>query len=214
MKKHHDIYKARPFTYILFNKPFNVLSQFTDSHSRPTLADYGKFPRDVYPVGRLDFDSEGILLLTNDNSVKSGLLNPKKDLRKSYLAQIENIPSEESLRELRRGVNIDRKRTKPAEIEILSSEPHLPPRPIPIRFRKNIPIAWLHITLTEGRNRQVRKMTAAIGHPTLRLVRIAIEHLTIEGLLPGESRHLTSGEILELKVKVQRQKMSPSEFTR
>src|SRR5713101_7418090 len=173
---------AARYRYFLFNKPYGVLCQFTDKDGRATLADFGKFPKDVYPAGRLDFDSEGLVLLTNDGILKHTLLDPKFQHPRTYLVQVERVPSEEALEELRRGVVIERKRTLPAEVTILDNEPQISPRLVPIRNRKNVPTAWLQITLGEGRNRQVRKMTAAVGHPALRLVRIAICNLTLEGL--------------------------------
>ena len=169
-------------TYILFNKPFGVISQFTSEVNHKTLSNFGPFPKDVYPVGRLDVDSEGLLLLTNDNKIKHRLSDPRFGHKRDYLVQIEGIPSETALDRLRAGIIIEGKRTKPAEVNIHNEEPNLPPRDKPIRFRKNIPTSWLKITLREGRNRQVRKMTAAIGHPTLRLIRTSITFLTIDGI--------------------------------
>lgn len=183
--------------YILFYKPFNVLSQFTSVNGKQSLHDF-HFPGDVYPVGRLDYDSEGLLLLTNDNSVKHQLTDPTFNHPKTYLAQVEHIPTEDALRSLCAGVVIEGKKTKPADVELLSEEPLLPERSVPIRFRKNVPTAWLEITLYEGRNRQVRKMTAAVGHPTLRLVRIRIGNLTIENLEPGKWKQITREKIFFL----------------
>lgn len=193
--------KPKPATlrYILFNKPYGVLSQFSSEHGHPPLKDFGPFPPDVYPVGRLDRDSEGLLLLTNDNALKHRLTDPKFDHPKTYLVQVEKIPDAEALDKLRAGVVIEGKRTKPAEVRLLETEPALPPRTVPIRFRKNIPTAWIEITLREGRNRQVRKMTAAVGHPTLRLVRTKIGWLTIEGLDVGKDRRLTAEEVASLE---------------
>ncbi|MBI3579416.1 MAG: pseudouridine synthase [Ignavibacteriales bacterium] len=195
--------KTKPKTlhYILFYKPYGVLSQFTDAEGRPTLKDFGPFPASAYSVGRLDADSEGLLLLTNDNTLKKYLTEPKYEHPRTYLVQIENIPSELSLQKLCDGVVIEGKKTKPAEARLLAEEPHLPPRPVPIRFRKNVPTAWIELTLREGRNRQVRKMTAAIGHPTLRLVRSKIGFLTLEGLNPGKHRLLTKEEVKHLLAK-------------
>ena len=184
--------------YILFYKPYGVLSQFTDRAGRTTLSDFGPFPRDVYPVGRLDAESEGLLLLTNDNTAKHHLLEPRFEHPRTYLVQVERIPSSESLERLRTGVMIEGKRTKPAKVAMLESDPPLSPRPVPIRYRKSVPTAWLEMTLREGRNRQVRKMTASVGHPPLRLVRIAIGPLTIEGLEPGNSRELRPVEVKTL----------------
>jgi 23S rRNA pseudouridine2457 synthase len=187
------------FRYILFNKPYGVLSQFTDSEGRKTLTDLGHFPKDVYSVGRLDYDSEGLLLLTNDRGLKNFILDPKNKHSRTYLVRVEKIPSVEALDKLRGGVVIEKRKTLPAEVKLLTNDPNLPPRSVPIRFRKSIPTAWLEITLREGRNRQVRKMTASVGHPTLRLVRVKIGALVLEGLKPGESRELTKQEIKSLK---------------
>ena len=189
---------SRPY-YILFHKPYGVLSQFTRESGYRSLADFGPFPEGVYAAGRLDADSEGLLILTNDNEVKQKLTDPLFRHTKTYLAQVEGVPTEGSLENFRRGVRLGGKATLPARVRILGSEPKLPPRPVPIRFRKHIPTTWLEITLTEGRNRQVRKMTAAIGHPTLRLVRTRISFLTLGELLPGQTRALEAGEILHLK---------------
>ncbi|MDL1894581.1 pseudouridine synthase [Sphingobacteriales bacterium CHB3] len=191
--------KTGQFHYILFNKPYGVLSQFTPEHGHPSLEDFGPFPPEVYPVGRLDRDSEGLLLLTNDNPLKHHLSDPKFGHPRTYLVQVERVPDEKALQKLRSGVVIEERKTKPAEVRLLDEEPDLPPRSVPIRFRKNVPTAWLEITLREGRNRQVRKMTAAVGHPTLRLVRTKIGELTIDGLDVGERRRLTVEEIALLR---------------
>jgi 23S rRNA pseudouridine2457 synthase len=191
-----------PYQYILFYKPYDVLSQFTDDDltvsPRKTLKDFISIPT-VYPVGRLDRDSEGLLLLTNDNFVKHRLIEPKFAHPRTYWVQVEKIPDESALKQLSLGVQLSDYRTKPAQVKLLSTEPSLPPREPPIRFRKTIPTAWLELTLTEGRNRQVRKMTAAVGFPTLRLVRIAIANLTLNGLEPGEWRDLTEVELKKLR---------------
>ena len=187
------------FHYILFNKPYGVLSQFTSLAGHPSLRDYGPFPKGVYPVGRLDADSEGLLLLTDDNETKHGLTTPAFRHDRSYLVQVENIPEEPALQKLRAGVIIEGRTTLPARVHILEPEPLLFPRLVPIRFRKDIPTCWLELILTEGRNRQVRKMTAAVGHPTLRLVRTRISFLTMDGIHPGESRELTAKEISKLR---------------
>lgn len=192
--------EPKHFRYILFYKPYGVLSQFRPEHGHKTLKDFGPFPSDVYPVGRLDVDSEGLLLLTNDNALKHRTSDPKFGHPKTYLVQVERIPNEEALKKLRSGVMIEGKKTKPAEIRLLKEEPNLPPRPVPIRFRKNVPTAWIEITLREGRNRQVRKMTAAVGHPTLRLIRTKIGELTLDGLEVGGSRALTASKITSLKL--------------
>ena len=185
--------------YILLWKPYGVLSQFTPEGSYKGLSSLGPFPPDVYAVGRLDAESEGLLLLTNDNRIKNFLADPKTGHPRTYLVQVERMPSEESLEQLRRGVLIEGKKTRPAEVRLLDREPTLPPRPVPIRYRKNVSTAWLEIVLREGRNRQIRKMTAAVGHPTLRLVRTAIGTLTMRGLKPGQWRELNETEIAALR---------------
>jgi pseudouridine synthase len=180
---------------LIFYKPFGVLSQFTRESNHQTLAGYGPFPRDVYPAGRLDLDSEGLLVLTNDNGLKHQLTDPRFRHPRTYLVQVERLPDARSLNALRLGVVIDGKKTRPAEVRPLETEPVLPPRETPIRYRKNVPTSWLEITLREGRNRQVRRMTAAIGHPTLRLVRIRIGGLTLDGLDPGQWRDISREEL-------------------
>jgi 23S rRNA pseudouridine2457 synthase len=192
----------RPFgiqsSYILFYKPYGVLSQFSDNSGRKTLKAFGPFPRDIYPVGRLDADSEGLLLLTNDGPAKHLLLEPRFGHQRTYLVQVERVPIEDALTRLRTGVTIDGRRTKQATVTLLDPEPSVHPREAPIRYRKSIPTAWLEITLTEGRNRQIRKMTAAVGHPTLRLIRTKLGPITLNGLSPGEHRHLTKTELQSL----------------
>ncbi len=185
--------------YIIFYKPYGVLCQFTDREGRPTLARYGPFHKDVYPAGRLDVDSEGLVLLTNDGDLKHVLLEPKYKHPRTYCVQVERVPDERALEQLRAGVVIEGRKTSPAEVNLLEGDPGFNDRPVPIRFRKNIPTAWLELTICEGRNRQVRKMTAAVGHPTLRLVRIRIGGISIDGLAPGEHRALTPGEIARLR---------------
>lgn len=182
---------------IAFNKPYGVLPCFTDPNGRPTLADYIDVPG-VYAAGRLDMDSEGLLLLTSDGTLAHHITDPQHKLPKLYLAQIERIPSEEALEQLRTGVVLNGKKTKPAEVRLLPNDPQLPDRPVPIRFRKNVPTAWLEIILREGLNRQVRRMTAAVGNPTLRLVRVAIGPIVLGNLHPGDWRNLTSGEISQI----------------
>ncbi|MBF8293909.1 MAG: putative pseudouridine synthase [Bacteroidetes bacterium] len=189
----------RPFSikssYILFYKPYGVLSQFSDNSGRMTLKAFGPFPQDIYPVGRLDADSEGLLLLTNDGPAKHLLLEPRHGHQRTYLVQVERVPSGEALARLRTGVTIEGRKTKQATVTLLDPEPPVPLREIPIRYRKSVPTAWLEIALTEGRNRQIRKMTAAVGHPTLRLIRIKLGPLTLIGLNPGEHRHLSKTEV-------------------
>ncbi|MEK7758795.1 MAG: pseudouridine synthase [Pseudomonadota bacterium] len=171
---------------IVFNKPFNVLCQFTDKEGRRTLADFISVPR-VRPAGRLDYDSEGLLLLTDDGALQTRIAEPKHKLPKTYWAQVESVPDAEALGKLRRGVQLSDGRTRPAEVRIIP-EPELWPRDTPIRMRRNIPTTWIELTITEGRNRQVRRMTAAIGFPTLRLVRVAVGPYRLVGLAPGQWR--------------------------
>jgi 23S rRNA pseudouridine2457 synthase len=171
---------------ILFNKPFNVLSQFTDKEGRRTLAEFIRVPR-VRPAGRLDYDSEGLLLLTDDGALQTRIAEPKHKLPKTYWAQVEGEPDAEALEELRRGVQLSDGRTRPSEVRRIP-EPELWPRDPPIRMRRNIPTSWIELTITEGRNRQVRRMTAAVGLPTLRLVRVAVGPYRLAGLAPGEWR--------------------------
>jgi 23S rRNA pseudouridine2457 synthase len=177
---------------ILFNKPYGVLSQFTDGGTeaggtiRPTLSDFIDVPA-VYPAGRLDRDSEGLLLLTDDGKLQARIADPRFKLPKSYFVQVEGDVAEASLASLRRGVRLKDGPTRPAEAQRIA-DPALWPRDPPVRFRKTVPDCWLKLTIREGRNRQVRRMTAAVGHPTLRLVRWRIGDWTIEGLQPGEWR--------------------------
>jgi 23S rRNA pseudouridine2457 synthase len=185
-------------SYLLFWKPYGVLTQFTDQEGRSTLKDFIDQPG-VYPVGRLDQDSEGLLLLTDDGPLAHRLTDPRFDHPKTYWAQVEGIPDQAAVQALRRGVTIQNYRTRPAQVQILEQEPNLPPREVPIRFRKAIPTTWIALILTEGKNRQVRRMTAAVGFPTLRLVRVAIGMLTLEGLEPGTYRWLTNPEVQMLK---------------
>ncbi|HEY6309068.1 MAG TPA: pseudouridine synthase [Candidatus Angelobacter sp.] len=183
------------YRYILFNKPFGVESRF--SGVGRTLKAYLPVS-DVYPAGRLDHDSEGLLLLTNDGVLQHRLTNPKFGHPRTYYVQVEGIPSERALQELARGVVIQGYCTRPAKARLLDEEPNLPPRDPPIRFRKTVPISWIEITLSEGRNRQVRRMTASVGHPTLRLVRVAIGEMRAEGLQPGQWREIAAEEMKAL----------------
>lgn len=174
---------------ILFNKPYGVLSQFTDrgdTSPRATLSEYVRVPG-VYPAGRLDRDSEGLLLLTDDGQLQARIADPKFKTPKTYLVQVEGEPDEASLSLLRRGVTLKDGPTRPAGA-VRIANPELWPRDPPVRFRKTVPDCWLRITIGEGRNRQVRRMTAAVGHPTLRLIRWAIGDWTLDGLPPGEWR--------------------------
>jgi 23S rRNA pseudouridine2457 synthase len=175
---------------VLFNKPYNVLCQFTDDQGRPTLADYINTP-DVYPAGRLDYDSEGLVLLTDDGRLQHMISHPQRKLPKIYWAQVEGLPSESSLDAIRAGISLNDGDCRPATVQRIE-EPSIWPRTPPVRIRQTIPTCWLQITISEGRNRQVRRMTAAIGHPTLRLVRASIGDWSITSLQPGESRILTA----------------------
>ena len=172
---------------VVFYKPYGVVSQFTPEAGHKTLADFG-LPKKIYPCGRLDLDSEGLLVLTDDGKLQSRLSEPRFESPRTYLAQVEKIPTPKSLDLLAKGLVLKDGPTKPCRVRLLKKEPELPERNPPIRFRKNIPTAWLEITLTEGRNRQVRRMTAAIGHPTLRLVRVSHGPFGLRGLEPGKWR--------------------------
>ncbi len=171
-------------TLVLFNKPFGVLSQFTDGDNRPTLAQYIKLPN-VYPAGRLDHDSEGLLLLTDDGDLQHHISHPTHKQPKTYWVQVEGAPNSYALTKLRQGVELNDGMTQPAEVRLIPT-PNLWERVPPIRTRVNIPTQWLELVITEGRNRQVRRMTAAVGHPTLRLVRVKIGNWTLEGIEQGK----------------------------
>jgi 23S rRNA pseudouridine2457 synthase len=173
---------------VLFNKPYGVLTQFRDREGRPTLASYLHIPG-IYPAGRLDHDSEGLLLLTNVGRLQQRLTDPRWKLPKTYWVQVEGIPDDAALDRLRHGIVLDGERTRPAQARRIA-EPELWPRVPPVRYRKTVPTSWLEIVLREGRNRQVRRMTAAVGYPTLRLVRVAIGPYTLDGLAPGEWREV------------------------
>ncbi|MGK9231553.1 pseudouridine synthase [Inquilinus limosus] len=181
--------------YVAFHKPYGVLSQFTPEGRWRGLGEFG-LPPGVYAAGRLDADSEGLLLLTDDGPLIKRLLDPKHGHPRTYLAQVEGEPDEAALAALAAGPVLSDGPTRPCEVELLAEEPELPPRDPPIRFRKSVPTAWLRLTLTEGRNRQVRRMTAAVGHPTLRLVRVAIGDLTLGELAPGTWTTVDRNEIL------------------
>ena len=184
--------------YILLNKPYEVLTQFTDEHGRATLKDFVPVPG-VYPVGRLDFDSEGLLLLTDDKQLQHRLSDPRFKVPKTYWAQVEGLVSAEALQQLRRGVMIKEGLTAPGEAVEWPEPAHLWPRTPPIRYRASIPTSWLEIQISQGMNRQVRKMCAAVGLPCLRLVRAAIGPLGLGALQPGEWRELTAGEVVDLR---------------
>lgn len=181
---------------LAFNKPFNVLCQFTpDQPGQRTLAEFG-FPPGVYPVGRLDMDSEGLLLLTDEPGLNHRLLDPRAAHERTYLAQVEGVPEAAALNTLARGgLVIQGHRTRPARVVVPGVEPVVPPRDPPIRFRKSIPTSWIELTLIEGKNRQVRRMTAAVGLPTLRLIRVAIGAFRPDDLTPGQWRELTASEL-------------------
>ena len=175
---------------LAFHKPYGVLSQFTpDGSPNRTLAEFG-FPKNVYAIGRLDSDSEGLLLLSDEAELNARLLHPKHGHRRTYWAQVERVPSPDVLRQLERGVVIQGHKTLPCRASVLEPQPQFAPRDPPIRFRKNVPDCWLALELTEGKNRQVRRMTAAVGHPTLRLLRVKIGRLELGGLSVGEWREV------------------------
>ena len=197
--------------YLLFNKPYGVLTQFTDTAGqasdasgigspRATLKQFIDVP-DVYPVGRLDRDSEGLLLLTDDGQLAAQLIHPRYGHERIYWAQVEGIPTAAAIQQLQDGVVIKGYRTQPARVRAIP-EPPLPERTVPIRYRKSIPTSWLELCLREGKNRQVRRMTAAVGCPTLRLVRVKLASLTLDGLDVGQWRDLSTEELQSLKGQV------------
>jgi len=179
---------------LAFHKPFGVLSQFTpDGSPNRTLAEFG-FPKNVYPLGRLDADSEGLLLLSDEPGLNTRLLDPKNSHLRTYWAQIEGVPTSASLEKLSQGVSIGDHQTLPCRAWLLDPQPNLPPRVPPIRVRKTVPDSWIALELIEGKNRQVRKMTATIGHPTLRLLRIQIGKFQLGNLPPSKWKELTPSE--------------------
>lgn len=187
-----------------FWKPFGVQTKFTDAEGRPTLANYITIP-EIYAAGRLDADSEGLLLLTDAGSLSHRLTDPRFEHPRTYWAQVERVPDETALEALRKGVELSEGgrlwRTRPAEAALIPP-PDLPEREVPIRYRKNVPTAWLELTIREGKNRQVRRMTAAVGHPTLRLVRWAIGSITLDGLTPGMLLPLSKAEIVAIQRQI------------
>jgi 23S rRNA pseudouridine2457 synthase len=185
------------YRYLLLNKPYRVLCQFQDEQGRKTLKDYVPVPG-VYAAGRLDYDSEGLVLLTNDGRLQHRLTDPRYGHPRTYWVQVEGCPTPEALAQLRQGVRIQDYMTRPAVVQVLPQEPDVPPRDPPIRFRRHIPTTWLSLTLREGRNRQVRRMTATVGYPTLRLVRVAIGALHLQDLAPGCWRELSNQERQDL----------------
>ncbi len=188
--------------HLIFHKPYGVLAQFTaePGSAHRTLKEFIEVPN-VYAAGRLDGDSEGLLLLTTDGELQHLLTDPRYAHPRTYWVQVEGAPQAEAIEQLWRGVQLKDGTTRPAEVRVLDSAPDLPPRDPPIRVRKSIPTAWLELTLTEGRNRQVRRMTAAVGLPTLRLVRAAIGELRLEGLAPGEWRDLSANEVNHVRAR-------------
>jgi 23S rRNA pseudouridine2457 synthase len=173
---------------LLFNKPFGVICQFSRDGLHPTLADYIALP-DFYAAGRLDTDSEGLLVLTDDGALQHRITDPKHKLAKTYWVQVEGVPDVSALAQLRRGVSLKEGVTQPAEARLMDEPPNLWSRNPPIRFRKNIPTSWLQLTIHEGKNRQVRRMTAAVGFPTLRLIRYRVGEWTLDGIKQGQYKH-------------------------
>lgn len=184
---------AKKQLYFLIHKPYKILSQFSDEHNNKGLGSIFQLPKDVYPVGRLDHDSEGLLILTNDKSLNHQLLNPKNNHQRTYWVEVEGVPNEEAIEELENGVDINLKgkihRTKPAQVKIIM--PSVPEREPPVNYKKHPVRSWLAVTLTEGKNRQVRRMTAKVGHPTLRLIRASIEDLHLKPLQSGEIKQIS-----------------------
>jgi 23S rRNA pseudouridine2457 synthase len=191
---------AGKLLYFIINKPFGVLSQFTEENKNPGLSSLFKLPRNVYPVGRLDLDSEGLLILTNDKKLNSKLLNPKNKHSKTYWVEVEGVPSQEAVEILEKGVIINLKgrkhSTSPAKVNLIK-KPDMEERSVPVNRLKHPKTSWMEIAITEGKNRQVRRMTAAIGHPTLRLIRVAIEDLKLGTMKPGEITQISEKSIMK-----------------
>jgi 23S rRNA pseudouridine2457 synthase len=189
---------SKQFDYFIFYKPYQVLSQFSPEIGKETLKNYVNVKKNIYPVGRLDFDSEGLLLLTNDKTINSLVLHPTQHFEKEYYVQVEGTPTKEALHKLSAGItitiNATSYTTQPCVVKIIDT-PNIEPRNPPIRIRENIPTTWLSLIISEGKNRQVRKMTAAIGYPTLRLVRWRIGTLQLQGLKPGQLLAISKNRI-------------------
>jgi len=189
-------------SYYIIYKPYLVLSQFSSSEGKRTLADFFNVPKDVYPVGRLDYDSEGLLILTNDTRLNSKLLHPTNKHQREYWVQVEGVITGEAIALLEKGIDIsiDGKihRTQPAKAKLFNNAPKVPERDPPIRYRQNIPTSWISLVLTEGKNRQVRRMTAKVGFPTLRLIRHSIEKLSLDNMQPGDKISLSQEKIYSL----------------
>lgn len=196
-------------TLLAFNKPYGVLCQFSPAPGRHTLKDFVREPG-VYAAGRLDADSEGLLLLTDDGVLQHRITDPRHKLPKTYYVEVDGVPTAAALDQLRKGVELPDGLSLPARVEPVDPPPWLWPRDPPVRFRKNIPTAWLEITLREGRNRQVRRMTAAVGYPTLRLIRYRIGDWTLAGLAPGAWRLLDAGKPVPRKPPFQQRKAHPT----
>lgn len=188
--------------YFIVNKPFQVLSQFTTEGDKKTLKDFFNVPSNAYPVGRLDYDSEGLLLITNDKKLNHLLLDPSRNHEREYWVQVEGKPTQQQLQQLEKGVviTVNKKKhlTAKSKVTLFDQPPAVPERIPPIRFRKTVPDCWLRIILTEGKNRQVRKMTAAAGLPTLRLIRYRIEQVTIANVTPGEMIEMNQQDLYNL----------------
>ena len=192
--------------YFIINKPYHVLSQFTSDEGKKSLADFFVVPQDVYPIGRLDYDSEGLLILTNDTELNHRLLAPQYNHQREYWVQVEGSVDDDALHQLQQGViiSIDGKqhKTLPCKATLFEQEPKVAPRNPPIRFRQNIPTSWISLAITEGKNRQVRRMTAKVGFPTLRLIRHRIEGITIDHLLPGDMQEVSRDFIYKKLFKI------------